>query len=121
MTAQPNHLTPVPTVGNVTDDVHRLLTLKDARQTIDHEIASIKARLADTIGTGQTVEVGDVTVTVRPPNRRFNADRAVTLLDDETRDRCLALDAKLVKRHLTALQLDECMDDGTGDPIVDVK
>lgn len=118
MTAQPNHLNAVPTV---TDDVHRLLTLKDARATIDAEIDTIRHRLAEQIGTGHSQEVGDVTVTVRPPNRRFNADRAVAMLDDATRDRCMALDARLLKKHLTPIQLDQCMDDGTGDPIVDIK
>ena len=119
MTAQPNQ--PLHAVPTLTDDVHRYLTLKDAKATIDTELAAIKARLATTVGTGNTTDVGDVTVSVRPPNRRFNPTKALELLDEATVDACRKVDAALVKKHLTPLQLDECMDEGTGDPIVEVK
>jgi hypothetical protein len=103
-------------------DVRRLLELAQAAETIVSESNAIKARLR-ALGNGEHPTPCGATVTVTPPNRTFNLDRAVTMLNDEQRDLAKpdGYDAKKVKQFLPPTLLEQCMDPGTGDLRVSVK
>ena len=96
--------------------VERITTLQEQAEIIDLEIRGAKAQLA-ALGTG-THQVGHMRVTVSPPSRRFNIDTALTFISEEQRAMVLSPDAKKVKAFLPPVLLDQCMDEGTGNPIV---
>lgn len=81
---------------------------------------NIKAQLVEQIGIGERA-VGDVKVSVREPNRRFNLDKAWSLLTDEQKALCVTPDATKVRRQLAPALADTCYDAGTGAPILTVR
>lgn len=107
------------TTTHLDDLVATLVDLNDKIAHLDAERAAIKAAIIDT-GVAEHAAHG-VTVTVRPPSRRFNLDRAWTMLAPEQQALCVAPDPKKVRAQLPPAVLDACMDDGTGNPVVSVK
>lgn len=106
---------------NTTHDlIVRYLDLAETIEELQGQQASIKAQLRETIGVGEKVEAAGVTVSVTPPSRRFNLDKAVRLLTEEQVTVCSRPDARLVKAQLPEVLLDSCYDAGKGDPIVRV-
>ena len=99
--------------------VQRHVELEEIRDTAIAELQQIKGMLADTLGIGKHPVAG-LTVAVKPPNRKFNLDRAVNLLTDEQRTLSLTPDAATVKGFLSPVLLDTVMDPGTGAPTVTV-
>lgn len=81
---------------------------------------NLKAQLRD-LGVGKHEGPGGVVVTVAPPARRFNLDRAITMLTPEQLAVCQGPVAAKVKGQLPPVLLEQCMDPGTGDLVVTVK
>lgn len=121
MTANPtSHLSVVDGDGfDAETVVARITELQEQAELIDIEIRKAKADLAANLDLG-THKVGDVKVTVSAPSRRFNVERAAAMLSDEQKAVCIvtALDSKKVKEQLPPVLLEQCMDPGTGNPIV---
>lgn len=95
-----------------TDTTRILSRLADLNATIadlSSQAESLKAEL-------RSLPAADYTVAGRPalriiPTRRFDVNKAAGLLGEVDRQKCLTVtfDAALVKRHLTDIEVDECM------------
>lgn len=88
---------------------------------VDARIKTIKSQLAQRIGVGNSLDVNGVTVSVREPNRRFNAQRAAELVTPEVLELAKEVSPTKLKQFLSPVLLDTCMDAGTGAPIVSVR
>lgn len=109
---------PTP-IASLDDDVATLLDLNDKIEQLEGQRATIKARLAQhAIGTHETTF--GVKVVVSAPARKFNQDKAWMMLNEEQREVCFSPDAKKIKSQLAPVLLDECMEPGTGSPVVKV-
>lgn len=111
MTTQPSSLD---------DDVNAYLDLTDRIEQLTAQRDTIKARLA-AHGTGAHQTAFGVTVTVTAPPRRFNLERAWSMLTEDQKDVCTSPDAAKVKKQLPGVLVDDCYDEGTGTPRVTVK
>lgn len=100
-------------------DVKRLQELKNIRDDIEAEQSQILDRIR-ALELGQHTTLSGASFTISPPNRRFNIEKAVQLLPDETLAQCRAegFDPAKVKRFLSPELLDMCMDEGRGEPRV---
>ena len=96
-------------------DTKRYLQLEEIVTGIVTEQEAIKARIR-TRGIGAHRTVSGIGVKITPPNRSFNLDTAVSMLDDGTLAQCHAegYDAKKVRRFLTPDQTDKAMEPGRG-------
>jgi len=91
-----------------------------AKIKLDAATAESKKANADLIGAlmdagmfnKDTKAVGDV-LTVITPNRYFNIDKAMTLVtpQDILESTVEVVDAKLLKQHMTPIQLEQAMED----------
>lgn len=89
--------------------LRKLVDLQARAADLDSQIESIKAEL-------RALPPGDFALDGRPalriiPTRRFDVDKAAGLLNAEQRQAALVVsfNATEVKRHLTAVEIDECM------------
>ncbi|NUQ89597.1 MAG: hypothetical protein HOQ43_14205 [Glycomyces artemisiae] len=112
MTAQP--------IQSLDDDVAAYLDLTERIEQLEARRTTIRARLAQR-GEGTHTTTAGIAVTVTPPNRRFNLDRAWTLLTPEQQALCTSPDPKKVKAQLPGVLVDELMEPGTGAFKVTVK
>lgn len=112
--------TPIRTVDQLVGD---LVEAQAAMAALADHANTLKAQIADRVGVGGEHKYGDVTVTVREPNRRFNLDKAVAMLTPEqlTMASTTIPDAKKVRSFLPPVLLEQCMDAGTGAPVVTVR
>lgn len=120
MTAQP---VPQPTaqpIGRLDDDVNAYLDLTERIEQLTSQRDTIKARLAQR-GPGDHKTTGGAVVSVTEPNRRFNLERALTMLNDDQRALCMSPDPKKVKAQLPPVLAEDCMEPGTGALRVAVK
>lgn len=103
-------------------DTQRYMELDEFVSEAQSEMNAIKARFR-ALGNGEHTAPSGVQVSVSPPNRSFNLDRAVALLNDEQKALCKAdgFDPKKVKGMLPPVVLEVCMDPGKGDMRVSVK
>lgn len=101
------------------DDVRRYLDLSETIEALNAERETVKNRLRD-LGPGKHPSVNGVTVTVTPPSRRFNPDRAWTMLTPEQQTLCVSPDAKKIKAQLPGVLLDQAYDEGAGSPVVKI-
>lgn len=115
---QPSQPTPLHDVDQLVGD---LLEVQDQIADLQARATHIKGQLADRVGTGNSAQVGEVTVAVREPNRKFVLERAWTMLTPEQQALCVSRDAALVKKQLPEVLLEQCYDAGTGGPIVTVR
>lgn len=117
MNAQPQ---PIRTVDQLVQD---LLDVQEQSAQLADRASSLKAQIAEQLGVGGEAQVGDVKVTVREPNRRFNVQAAAKMLTAEQVALATTetLDPSKVKQFLPPVLLEQCMDAGTGAPIVAVK
>lgn len=117
MNAQPQ---PIRTVDQLVQD---LLDVQEQSAQLADRASSLKAQIAELVGVGGEAQVGDVKVTVREPNRRFNIDKAVKLLTPEQVELATVAkpDPTKVKQFLPPVLLEQCMDAGTGDAVVSVR
>lgn len=99
--------------------VGRYLDLKDEAEQIAEQMETIKDQLR-ALGVGQHSTSTGVTVTVQAPSRRFNLDKAWSLLTPEQQSVCVAPAAAKVKAQLAPVIAESCYDPGTGAPIVKV-
>lgn len=116
MTVQPTH--PLHDLDTL---VSRYLDLKTEAEEIASQMEHVKEQLR-TLGVGQHATASGVTVTVQAPARRFNAKTAEQILPAEVLELCKAdgYDPKKLKNFLSPVLLDQCMDSGTGAPVVKV-
>lgn len=117
MTAQPNDPQPIASLDY---DVAAYLDLTEQMEDLENQRATIRARLA-TRGVGTHTTTSGITVAVTAPSRRFNLERAWTMLTDDQKDVCTSPDAGKVKKQLSQVLVDTCMEPGTGNPRVSVK
>lgn len=105
-------MTPDEAVKRYTEIDLIVTQLEDEKRAIKHDLAAA-------LNVGSHVVAG-VKVTVSPPARKFNLDRAAGFLTPEQTVLATVtmLDAKKVKSFLPPVLLDEAMDSGTGDPVV---
>lgn len=101
-------------------DVQRYLELTEQIEELDAQRENIKDRLRD-LGPGKHPTVGGLTVTVTPPPRSFNTDRAWAMLTPEQQALCVSPDAKKIKGQLAPALADACMDEGKGAPRVSIR
>lgn len=103
-------------------DARRYLELDELAASITEEQAAIKARFR-TLGEGAHKAPCGVAVQVTQPNRSFDINKAVDLLNDEQRELCKATgyDARKVKSMLPPVLVEVCMKAGTGDMRVSVR
>jgi hypothetical protein len=100
----------VATYLDLTERIEQLVEQRDA----------VKVRLLEH-GTGQHPTSSGLVVSITPPNRRFNADRAWAMLNEDQRALCVSPDPKKIKAQLPEVLVDQCMDEGTGAPRVTIK
>lgn len=112
MTTQP--------IRTLDDDVATWLDLTERIEELTSQRDAVKARLA-LHGIGTHTTAGGVTVTVGAPPRRFNLERAWSMLTEDQKDVCTSPDAAKVKKQLPGVLVDDCYDEGTGAPRVTVK
>lgn len=107
-------------IQTLDDDVADYLDLTERIEQLESQRNAIKARLAHR-GEGDHTTTSGVVVSVTPPNRRFNLDRAWSLLTEDQKAVCTSPDPAKVKRQLSGVLVDECMEPGTGAVRVVVK
>lgn len=112
MSAQP--------IRTLDDDVATYLDLTERIEQLEQQRATIRARIAEH-GPGSHATTHGVTVSITAPSRRFNIDRAWSLLNDDQKSICVGPDPTKVKKQLPPVLLDECMDPGTGAPRVSIR
>lgn len=112
MTAQP--------IQSLDDDVNTLLDLTERRDDLNNQIDAIKARLAHR-GVGNHHTSTGTVVAITDPNRRFNLDKAWSMLTPEQQALCVSPDPKKVKSQLPPVLAEDCMEPGTGAVRVTVK
>lgn len=103
----------------ITKTVQRITELQDHAAQIDDELRALKAELATLLPVGTHAAAG-VKVTVSNPSRRFNLDRALTMLTPEQRTLAVGPDLRKVKAYLPPVLLEQCMDPGTGAIVVKI-
>lgn len=108
-----------PTTTPVDDLVAEYLDLADRIQVLTAQQDNLRARLRD-LGPGRHPTSSGLTVTVTPPSRRFNLDRAWEMLTVEQQTVCVAPDPRKVKAQLPPALTELCMEPGTGNPVVKV-
>jgi hypothetical protein len=115
--------TNVQPIRTVEDLVRDLADAQYQQAAIGERIAMLKAQLADQIGVGGNIQVGDATISVREPSRRFNPTKAQALLAPEVLELCKTdgYDNAKLKSFLSPVLLEQCMDAGTGSPIVSLR
>ena len=106
-------------------DIDTLVTeYLELTEQIEHAEArrkQLRAAFAD-LGVGDhATSNGAVTVQVQAPPRRFNLDRAWSMLSTEQQALAIAPDPSKVRSQLSSVLLEQCMDAGTGAPRVVVK
>lgn len=116
MTAQP---VPQP-IQSLDNDVAQYLDLTDQIEQLESRRNAIKARLAQR-GEGTHTTTTGIAVTVSPPNRRFNLEKALAMLTEEQVAVCMGPDAAKVKKQLPPVLAESCMEPGTGQLRVVVK
>ena len=114
MTTQPQP------IRSLDDDIATWLDLTERIEDLTSQRDAIKARLAGH-GIGTHTTAAGVTVTVTAPPRKFNLDRAWSMLTEDQKDVCTSPDATKVKRQLPGVLVEDCYDEGTGAPRVTVK
>jgi len=99
--------------------VARYLELADTIEQLATEQAAIKEQLRG-LDVGKHVTSYGIAVTVSAPSRRFNPSAAKELLAPEVLELCKSdgYDAKKLKSFLSPVLLEQCMDAGSGDPVV---
>ncbi len=114
-----NNVTPLRTP---TDLVSEIVDLSDQIAHLTERLAARKRELGDAVGIGSH-KIAGVDVSVREPNRRFNAARAAELLAPEVLELCRneGYDPKKLRGFLAPVLLEQCMDAGTGAPVVSVR
>lgn len=101
-----------------------LIDVQEQIAALGERAMNLKAQLAEAIGVGNSLDLPNgVAVTVREPNRRFNADRAAQLLAPEVLELCKAdgYDVKKLKSFLSPVLLEQVMEASAGAPIVSVR
>lgn len=100
-----------------------LVDIQEEVAALNERAAHLKAQIAEKVGVGAIDLPNGVAVTVREPNRRFNAERAAQLLAPEVLELCKSegYDTKKLKSFLSPVLLEQVMEAGTGAPIVSVK
>lgn len=120
MTPQP---VPTPTpIRGIDDLVAEYHQLADQVLALQERQAAVRGQLRQ-LGLGEHRTSNGHKVTVRMPNRRFNAVAAARLLAPEVLELCKAeptYDTKKLKSFLSPVLLDQCMDAGVGDYVVTV-
>lgn len=104
-------------------DAQRYMELSEFLAEANDELTAIKARFR-ALGDGAHKAPCGVAVEVKPPNRTFNLDKAVALLNDQQKIASVAdtaYDPKKVKAQLPPVLLELCMDPGSGEARVSVK
>lgn len=96
------------------------LDLAERIEDLTRQQAHVKAQLRD-LGVGEHQTSSGITVTVSAPSRRFNRSTALSLLTEEQKALCKDYSDALIKKQLPPVLLDQCMDEGTSDPIVRIK
>lgn len=104
---------------NLDELVERYLDLKDRAEQIAEQMEAIKECFR-VLGAGQHATTSGITITVQAPSRRFNLDRAWSLLTPEQQALCVAPAAAKVKAQLAPVLAEQCYDAGTGQAIVKV-
>ena len=88
--------------------------IKATLEKLKSDLDSIDNRLR-MLGEGEHITaIG--TVTIKPPNRRFNAEHASQLVSESVRREAVKFewDTGILRDHLTPGQLYECMEPGSG-------
>lgn len=119
MTTQPQPAAVQP-IATLEQDVATWLDLTERIEQLTSQRDTVKARLAQH-GVGVHTTAAGVKVTVSPPPRAFNLDRAWQMLTPEQRQLCLSPDAAKVKKQLPPVLAEDCMDPGRGANRVIVK
>lgn len=101
-------------------EVREYLELTDRIEQLTRERDDVKARIRKA-GPGKYETSFGVGVTVTPPPRTFNGTKAWSMLTPEQQALCVSPDPKKVKAQLPAVLVEECMEEGTGEPRVLVK
>jgi len=107
------------TADQITSTAARITELQDHANQINDEIRSLKIELAALLPVGSHKTAG-VTVTISSPSRRFNTDRAWSMLTPEQQAICVSPDPKKIKAQLPGTLVDACMDPGKGDPVIKI-
>jgi len=107
------------TADKITTTVQRITELQAHADEVNNEIRALKLELAQLLPVGSHATAG-VKVTISNPSRRFNADRAWSMLTPEQQAVCVSPDPKKVKAQLPPALLDACMDPGAGAPVVKI-
>lgn len=97
------------------------LDLQDQASQINERMAGIKAQIGDQVGVGGSLDINGVQVSVREPSRRFNLERAKDFLTDDQLALSLSVDATKVKKFLSPVLLEQCMEAGTGASVVTIR
>lgn len=113
-----NNVTPLRSNQQLVED---LTDLQYQASVIESRMRDVKTQLVDRIGVGNSIDVNGVKVSVREPNRRFNAERAAELVTPEVLELAKEISPTKLRQFLAPVLLDQCMEAGTGAPIVSVK
>lgn len=114
MTTQPDQAQPIRSVDQLVADY---LDINDKIQALTGQADTIKAALRD-LGIGRHATTSGIPVVVTAPARRFNIDRAWTMLTPDQQYLAVGPVAAKVKAQLAPVLLDQCMDPGAGEPTV---
>lgn len=123
MTAQPNSQpkpAPPTPLRTLDDDVLAYLEVTEQMEQLGAQLSAVRHRLADRgVGTHETSH--GVKVIVSAPSRRFNNEKAWSMLTAAQQGLCVSPDASKIKSQLPPVLAEQCMEPGTGTPRVTVK
>jgi hypothetical protein len=107
MTTAPEHTIDTDQVAGL---VRAWRSLEQKRLDIVDEQVEVKAQIRKLLEVGDTLDVDGKAIRCQP-NRRFDVDRGVALLESAIRDICRteSYDPAKVKQHLTPALLSACM------------
>lgn len=118
MTTQPNPVTPLRSPEQL---VGELVDLQDQVAALDERMKAIRSQLVEHIGVGNNLDVNGVKVSVREPSRRFNLARAQELVTPEVLELAKEVSPAALKKFLSPILLDQCMEPSNGAPVVTVR
>lgn len=93
----------LPLAGRLADVQAQIAELQNTERALKTAIRAL-------VPGPDSYQAGDIAVVVQA-NRKFDPDKAVALLPQETIEGCTrtTVDPALLKQHLTPAQLDDCM------------
>lgn len=110
---------PVTPLHDLDQLASTFIELADKIAQLQAQQDHIKDQLRD-LGVGKHSSPSGIPITIQAPARYLNTERAWGMLTRQQQNACMSPDYKKARAQLPPVLLEQCMDEGTGKPIVKV-